>query len=148
MIRRYCLAISVVVLVVFSIRLVVAQQSPSEDRRVPAMQDWSSVSGDLNNTRYSALTQVNAQTVKGLGGAWISQKFDDGATSRTTPVVKDGLMFISAGTHVYALDAKRGKTVWNYDVAAGRKSKFSAGSAAQQNEAKGRADRRECCGAQ
>ncbi len=128
MIRRYCLAVSAVVLFVFSIRLVLAQRSPSEDRRVPATQDWSSVSGDLNNTRYSALTQVNTRTVKSLAGAWISEKFDDGATSRTTPVVKDGVMFTTAGTHVYALDAKSGKTVWNYDVAAGRKLKFSSGT--------------------
>ena len=134
--RRYCLAVSAAVLFLFSIRLVVAQQSPSDNLRVPATRDWSSVSGDLNNTRYSGLAQINAQTVKSLAGAWISPKFDDGATSRTTPVVKDGVMFISAGTHVYAMDAKSGKTLWNYDIAAGRKSRFSAGNATQQNEAK------------
>ena len=93
--RRYCLAVSAAVLFLFSIRLVVAQQSPSDNLRVPATRDWSSVSGDLNNTRYSGLAQINAQTVKSLAGAWISPKFDDGATSRTTPVVKDGVMFIS-----------------------------------------------------
>jgi quinohemoprotein ethanol dehydrogenase len=112
------------------------QHSPSNDGRAPATQDWTSISGDLNNTRYSALTQINMQNVKSLKGVWTSQNFDDGATSRVTPVVKDGMMFISAGTHVYGLDAKTGKTVWNYDVAGGRKLKHSAGSATEQNAAK------------
>src|SRR5271170_1281917 len=73
-----------------------------------AKQDWSEATGDLGNRRYSELSQINTETVKNLGAAWISDKFDDAANSRVTPVVKDGVMYVTAGAKVYALDAKTG----------------------------------------
>jgi PQQ enzyme repeat len=86
----------------------------SDDLRHPAKQEWPAVGGDWGDSRYSTLTQVNTQTVKNLGAAWVSAKFEDGAMSRVTPVVKDGLMFVTAGARVYALDPKTGARVWNY----------------------------------
>jgi quinohemoprotein ethanol dehydrogenase len=82
----------------------------------PAAADWPLVGGDWNNSRYSVLAQINTENVKHVGAAWTSEKFSDGATSRSTPVVKDGLMFLTAGRHVYALDAKTGKRAWNYST--------------------------------
>ncbi len=89
---------------------------PSEDHRLPPGREWLHVGGDLGNTRHSTLTQINRQTVKGLGGAWMSKRFDDGASSRATPVVKDGLMFMTAGARVYALNARNGETIWTYQT--------------------------------
>jgi quinohemoprotein ethanol dehydrogenase len=103
-----------------SIPATMAQQSRAEDRHYGAIRDWPMASGDLGNQRYSTLTQIDVQTVKRLGGAWMSSKFDDSAASRATPVVKDGLLFITAGTRVYAFNAKTGKTVWNYNTAQGQ----------------------------
>src|SRR5579862_1897368 len=77
--------------------------APVETPVTPASQNWPQATGDLGNTRYSTLSQINTQTVKNLGAAWVSDKFDDAATSRVTPVVKDGMMFFSAGAKVYAL---------------------------------------------
>jgi quinohemoprotein ethanol dehydrogenase len=70
------------------------------------------VGGDWGNTRYSPLNQINADTVKTLAGAW--QKKFDGENSRSIPVVRDGLMFVTASAHVYALNPKTGETVWTY----------------------------------
>ena len=50
--------------------------------------------------------------MKNLGGAWVSDTFDDAAASRVTPVVKDGVMFVTAGVNVYALNAATGKVIW------------------------------------
>ena len=105
------------VLCALPVSLVVAQQPGAQDMRLPARREWSSVSGDLNNSRYSSLTQINLQTVKDLNGAWMSPKFSDSATTRATPVAKDGMLFIAAGTRIYAFDGKTGKAVWNYDTA-------------------------------
>src|ERR1700722_9759391 len=91
--------------------------TPEEHLPAAARQDWLQATGDLGNTRYSSLSQINTETVKNLGAAWVSDKFDDAGTSRVTPVVKDGLMFLTAGAKVYALDGKTGKTVWKYEVA-------------------------------
>lgn len=74
------------------------------------------VGGDLSNTRYSALTQINTGNVGQLGAAWTSKNFDEGGTSRATPVVKNGLMFITAGRHVYALNAETGEVRWTYNT--------------------------------
>lgn len=90
----------------------VAVQS-DEDGRVPPGKDWTLVGGDWTSARYSTLSQINTQTVERLGGTWM-KKFDAGASTRATPVVKDGRMFIGAGTRLYALDAKTGQTVWTW----------------------------------
>src|ERR1700722_14974411 len=90
--------------------------SQGEDGRLPASRNWPVVGGDWTNSRYSTLTQINTQTVKNLGGAWVSTKFEDGAASRSTPVIKDGLMFVTAGSRVYALNPKTGEHVWSYQA--------------------------------
>ena len=87
-------------------------EPPKEDYSRPAAKDWPLVGGDWGNRRYSTLDQINAANVKDLSGAW-TKKLDD-VGSRATPVVHDGLMFITAGAHVYALNPKTGDTVWSY----------------------------------
>src|ERR1700682_1997294 len=81
----------------------------SEDiQKASGPREWSSVHGDGTNERYSTLKEINTATVKQLGGAWVSKKFEDGASTRSAPVVMDGVMYVTAGTRVYALNAKTG----------------------------------------
>jgi quinohemoprotein ethanol dehydrogenase len=96
-----------------------AQQSRPENSLYGTSREWPMAGGDLGNQRYSTLTQINLQTVSRVGGAWMSEKFADGAQSRTTPVIKDGMIFTTAGAQVYAIDAKTGKTVWNFNAVKG-----------------------------
>ena len=77
-------------------------------------RDWPMVQGNGGNQRYSALNQIDTRNVKQLGGAWL-HRFE-GETSRATPVVVDGRMFLTAGTHVYAFDAKTGETIWTHNA--------------------------------
>jgi len=93
--------------------------SPDESSQPPAKQNWSQATGDIGNTRYSALSQIDTSTVKNLGATWVSDKFDDGGTSRVTPVVHNGVMFVTSGAKVYALDAKTGKAIWKYQTTGG-----------------------------
>ena len=86
----------------------------SEDGRQPAAKEWATVNGDLGNTRYSTLTQINPQTVGKLAGAWTSAPFDAMGAGRAMPVVRDGLLFITAGARVNAYNAKTGATVWSH----------------------------------
>jgi alcohol dehydrogenase (cytochrome c) len=83
-----------------------------DDLTKPAGKDWPAVAGDWNNTRYSTLDKVNTTNVKDLGAAWV-KKFE-GAYSRITPVVVDGMMFVTAGPNVYALNPKTGEEIWKY----------------------------------
>jgi alcohol dehydrogenase (cytochrome c) len=81
---------------------------------VSGSREWPLVGGDLQNTRYSTLDQINRSNVAKIRAAWISKAFDEGGTSRVTPVVSGGLMFVTAGRYVYALNAKTGARVWRY----------------------------------
>src|SRR5262245_36794922 len=93
----------------------VAVQSGDDGRRA-ADQEWPAVSGDRGNTRHSALKQITTQNVTKLGAAWTSQKFDSPAGARTMPLVHEGLMFLTAGPSVYALDATTGSRAWRFQA--------------------------------
>ena len=97
----------------FFICAVVALHS-DDARKTSEPHEWPLVHGNSSNDRYSTLEGINTHTVKQLGGAWVSKKFEDGASSRSSPVVKDGAMYVTAGTRVYALSAKTGETLWTW----------------------------------
>lgn len=88
----------------------------SEKAVQPAATNWPTVGGDLYNTRYSTLTRVHTGNVSNLGAEWVSETFDEGGRSSVTPVVDDGVMFVSAGRKVYALDAVSGVRIWSYST--------------------------------
>jgi quinohemoprotein ethanol dehydrogenase len=95
-------------------------QAISGEDAVSAGEEWSLTHGDWGNTRYSTLSEINTRNITDLRGAWVSAKFEDGALSRSAPVIKDGLMFVTAGSSVYALDAKSGKLAWRYQAGANK----------------------------
>ncbi|RUA05460.1 MAG: hypothetical protein DSY84_00015, partial [Candidatus Neomarinimicrobiota bacterium] len=73
--------------------------------------NWPFIGGDWTNSRHSTLDQINRSNVATLGAAW-SLPFDGGASTRATPVVKDGVLFIGSGTRLYARDAATGEEIW------------------------------------
>jgi quinohemoprotein ethanol dehydrogenase len=78
--------------------------------------DWISINGNVANQRYVPLDQINTKTIAKLGAVWVSERFADGATSRMTPLVHDGLMFLGAGARIYALNAQTGASVWVHQM--------------------------------
>ena len=58
--------------------------------------DWPAVGGNWSSSRYSTLTDITTDTVDRLGGAWVMQP-EGGVSSRATPVVKDGVLYLTAG---------------------------------------------------
>jgi len=78
-------------------------------------KDWPAVGLDYAETRYSRLTQINADNVKNLGLAWT---FDLHSTRgvEATPVVVDGIMYVTAPwSIVHAIDVRTGNEIWSYD---------------------------------
>lgn len=108
--RVYCVAL----LVMTAICILHQKARAQSVVRVRTEAEWQTVASDLKNTRYSPLARLNITNVKQLKGAWISKKFDDGATSWVTPVEHNGLLFVTAGARVYAMDARTGQTVWSH----------------------------------
>ena len=84
--------------------------------RAPADDgNWLTHGRTFDEQRFSPLTQINRETVSGLGLAW----FRDMGTNRTleaTPIVVDGVMFFSgAWSRVYAMSADNGEMIWSFD---------------------------------
>ncbi len=74
---------------------------------------WATVNG-VNNQRYSPLTDINTQNIGKLGAAWVTPGIEPMPSVRATPVVADGLMFITAPPYVYAVDVSSHKIAWRY----------------------------------
>ena len=89
------------------------QAQVPDDRRGYPQADWPLVSGNWSSSRYSALTDIAVDTVDRLGGAWVT-RLEGGASSRATPVVKDGVLYLTAGANVFAIDAGTGEPVWSW----------------------------------
>ncbi len=77
--------------------------------------DWPSVGLDYSETRYSHLTQINADNVKGLGLVW-TYNLNSKRGVEATPVVVDGIMYVTAPwSIVTAIDVRTGKEIWTFD---------------------------------
>jgi quinoprotein glucose dehydrogenase len=76
--------------------------------------DWPSYGRDAGAQRYSPLTQITPANVATLQQAW---SFDTGAPDlQATPIVVGGLMYLTGGTSVFALDPETGKQVWKFEA--------------------------------
>jgi quinoprotein glucose dehydrogenase len=72
--------------------------------------DWPRYTGDLAGTRFSTLKQINTQNVQTLASAFTVA----GVGSQETPIVINGVMYVSTPGGVLAVEADTGKEVWRY----------------------------------
>jgi alcohol dehydrogenase (cytochrome c) len=82
-------------------------------RPVTSQADWLSYNGSNNGTRYSPLQQISTRNVARLAPKWM---FSIPSTARlqVTPVVAEGVMYVSSANEAYALDAGSGREIWRY----------------------------------
>ncbi|HLJ16987.1 MAG TPA: PQQ-binding-like beta-propeller repeat protein, partial [Bryobacteraceae bacterium] len=78
----------------------------------PQPGDWATYDGVLGGNRYSALAQINTTNVKQLVVKWMSPIQQFGLEA--TPLVADGIMYVSGPNQAYALDAVTGNLIWQY----------------------------------
>ena len=104
----------------FADQLLVAQQGAPNG-------EWPSYGGDLGHTRYSALSQINAQNFSELELAWSFKTDNLGPRPeyryQATPLVIDGVMYTTGGSRraVVALDARTGEMLWMYSLDEGER---------------------------
>jgi len=79
----------------------------------PSATNWLSYNGDYTGRRYSALREVHAGNVAQLRAQWVFHA-SSSSNLEVTPVVVDGIMFITAANDAFALDAQTGRTLWHY----------------------------------
>jgi quinoprotein glucose dehydrogenase len=74
--------------------------------------DWISYGRDPGAQRFSPLTQITPKNVHTLTPAWT---FDTGATAmQVTPLVIDGVMYVTAGTQIFALEPETANVKWKF----------------------------------
>ena len=78
----------------------------------PRPGEWPTYNGVPGGNRYSALTQINAQNVSNLQLEWVYSLRGPGL--ETTPIVSDGVMYVTAPGEVCALDSGTGREIWCY----------------------------------
>ena len=72
-------------------------------------RDWPSHGLDYAETRFSRLTQINADNVKALGLVW-AYDLESTRGVEATPLVVDGVMYVSASwSVVHAVDVRTGQ---------------------------------------
>jgi glucose dehydrogenase len=72
--------------------------------------DWPRYTGDLAGTRFSKLKQINTTNVATLKQAWTFPSVG----GQETPIVVDGVMYLSTASGAVAVDADTGKEIWRY----------------------------------
>ena len=91
-----------------------AQEAPEPGRGHPAA-DWPFAGGDWTGSRHSTLADVSTGTIDRLGGAWVA-RLPGGVSSRATPVADDGVLYLTGGANVFAIDGRTGETVWRWQA--------------------------------
>ena len=79
----------------------------------PPGANWNSYNGDYSGRRYSGLSEITPLNVAQLRAEWV---FHARNTSRleVTPLVTNGMMFVTAANDTFALDARTGRVVWHF----------------------------------
>jgi PQQ-dependent dehydrogenase (methanol/ethanol family) len=79
----------------------------------PKSGDWPTYHGQMSGNRHSDLKQINTSNVAHLAPSWM---FPIPKTTRLegTPIVVDGIMYVTTANECYALDAKNGRQIWHY----------------------------------
>ena len=93
-----------------------AAQTVNESSIMNPGSEWLSHGRTYREQRFSPLDSVNRDNVDELDLVW-SFKFDTARGMEATPIVHDGIIYVSTGwSHVHAIDARSGEELWHYDA--------------------------------
>jgi PQQ-dependent dehydrogenase (methanol/ethanol family) len=80
----------------------------------PRPGDWPTYHGQLSGNRYSALDRITPRNVSQLAPRWIFP-IPNARHLEVTPVVVDGVMYVTNVNAAWALDAATGREIWSYE---------------------------------
>jgi alcohol dehydrogenase (cytochrome c) len=82
-------------------------------RIVTSQSDWPSYNGTTSGSRYSALAQIEKSNIARMVPKWIFS-LQNTPRLQVTPVVVEGVMYVTSANECYALDAGSGREIWHY----------------------------------
>jgi acido-empty-quinoprotein group A len=105
----------------------------------PAGESWPTYHGDYSGRHFSTLKQITVANARNLSLAWIYKTTSSttgaviggpppapasaapggaaapaGPTTKSIPLMVNGVLYLSAPNHVYAVDARTGRQIWHY----------------------------------
>jgi alcohol dehydrogenase (cytochrome c) len=87
------------------------------EKKLAPLANWTTYHGNLNGNRYSTLDQINVSNVAKLAPAWLYHFPPvDGGNGRAeaTPIVVDGILYVTGWNEIHAMDATTGQELWGY----------------------------------
>ncbi len=81
----------------------------------PPGANWLSYNGDFTGRRFSNLSQINPANVAQLRAQWVFHSSNSNRME-VTPVVVNGVMFVTSANDTYALDARTGLEIWHHSL--------------------------------
>jgi alcohol dehydrogenase (cytochrome c) len=79
----------------------------------PNPGEWPTYHGRFSGNRHSALKQIHAGNVATLGPKWLFP-IPNSRHLEVTPVVANGVMYVTTANEAYALDPGSGRQIWHY----------------------------------
>ena len=87
-----------------------------------ATDAWPTYNGDYSGRRFSTLQQIDASNIGRLAPSWMfrvsnvgAQRGVGGPEIKSTPLMVNGILYLTIPDHVYAIDARTGLEIWHYD---------------------------------
>jgi alcohol dehydrogenase (cytochrome c) len=79
----------------------------------PKPGNWPTYHGHLGGNRHSPLKEIHQANVAQLAPRWMFP-VPNAKRLEVTPLVVDGVMYVTTGNEVYALDAASGRQIWHF----------------------------------
>ena len=79
----------------------------------PPADSWPTYHGDYTGRRHSRLTQITPDNVHQLTVAWTFQTGSN-AGIKASPILVDGVMYVTMPDNIWAIDARTGRQLWRY----------------------------------
>ena len=80
----------------------------------PPTDAWPTYSGDYTGRRFSPLKKINAANINTLSLAWVYRMVAPGQSIKSSPIEINGVVYLTAPDHVWALDANTGREIWHH----------------------------------
>src|SRR5437899_5480257 len=80
----------------------------------PKPGSWPTYHGNESGNRFSPLNQIDTGNVQHLAPQWMFPVPAAPRALQVTPVVVDGVMYVTSVNEAYALDARVGREIWHY----------------------------------
>ncbi len=87
--------------------------SPADLLATPTGANWPSYNGDYSGRRFSGLTEITPRNVGSLRAQWVFHSTNSN-NLEGTPVVMNGVLFMTSANDAYALDSRTGRVIWHY----------------------------------